>query len=116
MIGDMGTVLSGGQKQRVLIARAMYSEPSVLLLDEATSHLDIGREKEVSAAIRSARVTRIIVAHRPETILSADRVLVMDRGRIVTSSANRGGVDHLAAAPRLLLPGEEAREPPGGTP
>ena len=114
LIGDMGTVLSGGQKQRVLIARALYSEPSILLLDEATSHLDIGREKEVSAAIRSARVTRIIIAHRPETIMSADRVLVMDQGRIVAGSTRGGDVDRLAAAPRLLLPGEADREPPGG--
>ncbi|HEX8884018.1 MAG TPA: peptidase domain-containing ABC transporter [Noviherbaspirillum sp.] len=83
LIGDMGTVLSGGQKQRVLIARALYNEPAILLLDEATSHLDIAREKAVNAAIRSTRMTRIIVAHRRETILSADRVIVLDKGKIV---------------------------------
>lgn len=83
LIGDMGTVLSGGQKQRVLISRALYHEPSILLLDEATSHLDIGREKAVSAAIRATHMTRIIVAHRPETIRSADRVIAIDRGRVV---------------------------------
>src|SRR5207247_2399623 len=63
LIGDMGTVLSGGQKQRLLIARALYTQPAVLLLDEATSHLDLAREKDVSAAIRAQQVTRIIVAH-----------------------------------------------------
>jgi ATP-binding cassette, subfamily B, bacterial CvaB/MchF/RaxB len=79
LIGDMGTVLSGGQKQRLLIARAMYRNPRLLLLDEATSHLDVSNEKLVSAAIRAARVTRIIIAHRPETIRSTDRVIVLDQ-------------------------------------
>jgi ATP-binding cassette, subfamily B, bacterial CvaB/MchF/RaxB len=83
LIGDMGTVLSGGQKQRVLIARALYHRPGILLMDEATSHLDVEREKAVNAAIRSTYVTRIIVAHRPETIHSTDRIIVLDKGRIV---------------------------------
>ncbi|MCW5698734.1 MAG: ATP-binding cassette domain-containing protein, partial [Rhodospirillales bacterium] len=83
LIGDMGTALSGGQKQRVLIARALYNEPSILLFDEATSHLDVGREKAVNAAIRSADVTRISAAHRPETIRSSDRVIVLDKGKIL---------------------------------
>jgi ATP-binding cassette subfamily B protein RaxB len=96
LIGDMGTVLSGGQKQRVLIARALYRQPSLLLLDEATSHLDVNREKSVNAAIRSLAVTRIIVAHRPETIRAADRVIVVDRGKVleelrVTPLAAAGG-------------------------
>ena len=82
LIGDMGTVLSGGQKQRVLLARALYHRPSVLLLDEATSHLDVEREKAVNAAIRSTHVTRIIVAHRPETIHSTDRTIVLDKGKV----------------------------------
>lgn len=83
LIGDMGTVLSGGQKQRVLIARALYHRPSILLLDEATSHLDVRREQAVSAAIKATSMTRIIVAHRPETIRSADRVIALDRGKVV---------------------------------
>jgi ATP-binding cassette subfamily B protein RaxB len=82
LVGDMGTVLSGGQKQRVLISRALYREPSILLLDEATSHLDVTREEAVNAAIRARRVTRIIVAHRPETIRSSDRVIVLTRGKV----------------------------------
>jgi len=80
LIGDMGTVLSGGQKQRVLIARALYRQPSLLLMDEATSHLDVTAEKAVGAAIRATRITRIIVAHRPETIRSTDRVITLDQG------------------------------------
>jgi ATP-binding cassette subfamily B protein RaxB len=78
LIGDMGTVLSGGQKQRVLIARALYRQPRLLLLDEATSHLDAANEKAVSAAIRATQVTRIIIAHRAETIRSTDRVIYLE--------------------------------------
>lgn len=83
LIGDMGTSLSGGQKQRVILARALYRKPRVLFLDEATSHLDVANEKVVNDAVRRLRLTKIIVAHRPETIASADRVLVMHAGRIV---------------------------------
>jgi ATP-binding cassette subfamily B protein RaxB len=83
LIGDMGTTLSGGQKQRVILARALYRQPHILFLDEATSHLDVERERLVNDAIRDMRITRIIIAHRPETIASADRVLVMHEGRIV---------------------------------
>jgi len=77
LVGDMGTVLSGGQKQRVLLARALYKEPKILLLDEATSHLDVPREKQVSEAVKQLKLTRVIVAHRPETIASADRVFAL---------------------------------------
>jgi ATP-binding cassette, subfamily B, bacterial CvaB/MchF/RaxB len=80
LIGDMGTVLSGGQKQRVVLARALYRRPRILFLDEATSHLDVTREKSVSDAIRKLQVTRVIVAHRPETIRSVDRVLGLNPG------------------------------------
>ncbi|NGY07056.1 peptidase domain-containing ABC transporter [Solimonas terrae] len=83
MIGDMGAALSGGQKQRVLLARAFYKRPKILILDEATSHLDIAREREVSDAIRALGMTRIIVAHRAETIASADRIITLESGRIV---------------------------------
>ena len=83
LIGDMGTTLSGGQKQRVILARALYRQPALLFLDEATSHLDIACEKQVSEAVRRLELTRVIIAHRPETIASADRVLVMHAGTIV---------------------------------
>ena len=82
LIGDMGSALSGGQKQRVLLARALYRQPRILLLDEATSHLDVAREREVNAAVRNLQLTRIVIAHRPETIASADRILVLESGTV----------------------------------
>lgn len=82
LIGDMGTTLSGGQKQRVLLARALYKRPRLLLLDEATSDLDLENERRVNEAIRALNITRIIVAHRPETIASADRIIVLAGGKI----------------------------------
>jgi ATP-binding cassette subfamily B protein RaxB len=80
LVGDMGTALSGGQKQRVLLARALYKEPRILVLDEATSHLDVARERVVNDAIRELRITRVLIAHRPETIASADRVIRLGPG------------------------------------
>ena len=82
LIGDMGTSISGGQKQRILLARALYKRPKILFLDEATSALDVDREREVNLAIRSLELTRIIVAHRPETIASASRVIVLHDGKV----------------------------------
>lgn len=83
LIGDMGTTLSGGQKQRVILARALYRQPRVLFLDEATSHLDVDSERRVNQAVAQLALTKVIIAHRPETIASADRVLVMQGGKIV---------------------------------
>ncbi len=82
LIGDMGTSISGGQKQRLLLARALYKRPRILLLDEATSALDVDRERLVNQAVRQLDVTRVIVAHRPETIASANRVIVLQEGRV----------------------------------
>jgi ATP-binding cassette subfamily B protein RaxB len=82
LIGDMGAALSGGQKQRILLARALYKQPRILFLDEATSALDVQKERAVNDAVRSLKLTRIIIAHRPETIASADRVVVLQGGRV----------------------------------
>src|SRR4051812_22528458 len=96
LIGDMGTVLSGGQKQRVLIARALYRRPAILLLDEATSHLDVKREREVNEALRHVRATRVVIAHRPETIRAADRVIEIGGDGEDNGSWCDGNIAHLA--------------------
>jgi len=87
LVGDTGLGLSGGQKQRILLARALYRRPRILVLDEATSHLDILHERNVNDSIKALQLTRIIVAHRPDTIAMADRVVVLDQGRIVRDLA-----------------------------
>jgi ATP-binding cassette subfamily B protein RaxB len=81
LIGDMGAAVSGGQKQRILLARALYKKPKILFLDEATSHLDIHNEWQVNQAIRQLSLTRIIVAHRPDTIKMADRIILIEQGQ-----------------------------------
>jgi len=88
LVGDMGTVLSGGQKQRIIIARALYKKPKILLLDEATSHLDLVCERQVNIAIQSLNITRIIIAHRPETIASADRTVLLVSGTVFSDTLN----------------------------
>ncbi|HHZ56946.1 TPA: peptidase domain-containing ABC transporter [Xanthomonas vasicola pv. zeae] len=85
LVGDMGSSLSGGQKQRVIFARAMYRKPRILLLDEATSHLDVDREGKINLAVKRIKATRIIIAHRKETIESADRIF--DMGKSLRNSS-----------------------------
>lgn len=82
LVGDMGSALSGGQKQRVLLARALYRRPKILVLDEGTSHLDSDHERRVNASVSRLGITRIIIAHRAETIAAADRVLVLSGGKL----------------------------------
>jgi ATP-binding cassette subfamily B protein RaxB len=82
LIGDMGTSLSGGQRQRILLARALYKRPRVLFMDEGTSNLDLATEKRVSAAIQGLGLTRIIIAHRPETIATASRRIIVDKSGV----------------------------------
>jgi ATP-binding cassette subfamily B protein RaxB len=81
LVGDMGSSLSGGQKQRVLLARALYRRSKFLVLDEATSHLDVAREREINTLIKRLKITRLVLAHRPETLASADRVIVLGKGQ-----------------------------------
>ena len=86
LVGDMGSSLSGGQKQRLLLARALYRQPKILFLDEATSHLDVQLEHYVNQAVQQLKMTRIIIAHRPETILSAERILLLQQGQLIDIS------------------------------
>lgn len=88
-VGDMGANLSGGQKQRVLLARALYKKPSLLIMDEGTAHLDIATELKVATMIRSLGMTRIIVAHRPETIRQADRIYTLSNGKLTEISTSQ---------------------------
>ncbi len=81
-VGDMGSSLSGGQKQRLLLARALYRQPKLLVMDEGTSHLDPAREQAVNAAVAKLGITRVIIAHRLETIVSADRIYSCRQGEV----------------------------------
>lgn len=83
MIGETGGGLSGGQKQRLLRARALYKKPGVLLLDEATSHLDVESEIIISQTLRQTGIPVLLIAHRPETLASADRILQLDNGKLI---------------------------------
>jgi ATP-binding cassette subfamily B protein RaxB len=89
LVGDMGSTLSGGQKQRILLARALYRRPRLLVMDEGTAHLDAEHEKKVNRAIADMGITRIVVAHRRETLAAAERVVYLEGGRIVAAPSAR---------------------------
>ena len=75
IVGSLGVALSGGQKQRVLLARALYRDPQILFLDEAFDQLDLAREREITAGLRSTGLGIVIVSHRPETVANVDRIV-----------------------------------------
>lgn len=82
-LGPGGSGLSGGQRQRVALARALAGHPGLLVLDEATSALDSQTEEQVSEALTAVRCTRLVIAHRMSTVRTADRVVVLEHGRVV---------------------------------
>jgi len=84
LVGDMGANLSGGQMQRLLLARALYQTPCVLFLDEATSHLDKENESKISEHIQHLPMTRIMIAHRQETINKAENVYVLQQEQLLS--------------------------------
>jgi ATP-binding cassette subfamily B protein len=90
-LGEQGVRLSGGQRQRIAIARAMLKDPSILLLDEATSALDASSEQKVQAALKELMQgrTTLIIAHRLATIMHADRILLIDQGRLIAEGSHR---------------------------
>jgi ABC-type bacteriocin/lantibiotic exporter with double-glycine peptidase domain len=94
-MGENGRTLSGGERQRICLARAIAAKPSILLLDEATSALDLETERAVHAGLAAQGYTRIIIAHRLETVKDADRILVLTEG----SLAQQGTYAQLSAAP-----------------
>lgn len=97
-VSDGGGTLSGGQRQRILIARALAGTPRMLVLDEATSALDDLTQAQVVAALEDLRITRIVVAHRLSTIRKADRIVVMEAGRVV----DEGTYSELLSRPGLF--------------
>src|SRR5918912_3225836 len=78
-----GATFSGGQRQRLLIARAIVAKPRILLFDEATSALDNRTQAIVSKSLEELQATRIVIAHRLSTIMNADRIYVMEGGKVV---------------------------------
>jgi ATP-binding cassette subfamily B protein len=110
-IGEQGMALSGGQRQRLALARAILARPPLLILDDPLSALDVRTEEKVTAALRQALAgtTALLVAHRPSTVLLADRVALLDGGRIVAEGRH---AELLATEPRYVaLMGDVPAEP-----
>jgi ATP-binding cassette subfamily B protein len=109
MLGERGYTLSGGQRQRVAIARAILADPAVLVLDDATSSVDATKEHEIRAALAGVMQgrTTIVIAHRPATIALAERVVVLEGGRVVEEGTHEELIARSARYRALLALDEE---------
>jgi ATP-binding cassette, subfamily B, bacterial len=115
VVGERGYRLSGGEKQRLAIARLLLKDPAVMILDEATSHLDNDNESQVQAALDTALFgrTAVVIAHRLSTIRGADRIAVLDGGRIVELGTHDELLARDGRYAAQLRAGELVRSSPG---
>ena len=121
MIGERGLTLSGGQRQRIAIARAILAEPRILVLDDATSSVDASTESEIKEALQEVMADRttFVIAHRLSTIALADRIVVLDHGRVIADGSHDELLEQLGAVPRdrragHARPGLPHPQDPGG--
>ena len=112
LVGEKGVTLSGGQKQRVAIARTLLKNPRILILDDSTSSVDTETEAEIRAALETLMEgrTTFIIAHRVQSLMNADQIVVLDKGKIVQHGTHETLLDSRWAVPADLRPaGQESK-------